>query len=286
MDTLVRASGLTKRYGRVTAVDSIDFEIGPGRIVGLIGPNGAGKSTTLKAILGLIRYHGDLQVLGQDPRSSRAALMQRVSYMSDVASLPDWMRVDQLLALMQASHPAFDRRRTLNFLARTEITGRQKIRHLSKGMKTQLHLAVIMGIEASLLILDEPTLGLDIIHRTEFYAQLLDEYYDQETSILVTTHQIEEVEHLLTDIIFIEHGRIILNMPVTDIDSHFAQLHVPRNQADAARALQPLYESDRLDEAIMIFENVDRARLAAYGKVSSPGLADLFVACVKGNHHA
>ena len=203
MKALVTAKGLTKNYGRFRAVDHVDFEIKPGRIVGLVGPNGAGKSTTLKAILGLIKYRGELEVLGRNPRNERAQLMHDISYISDVASLPEWIRVDQLLDLMEATHPSYDLRKSLNFLARTDISKSQRIKHLSKGMKTQLHLAIVMGINARLLVLDEPTLGLDLIYRTEFYDQLMNEYFDQQRTILITTHQIEEIEHILTDIMII-----------------------------------------------------------------------------------
>ncbi|MEA1890426.1 MAG: ATP-binding cassette domain-containing protein [Pseudomonadota bacterium] len=286
MKALVTAKGLTKNYGRFRAVDHVDFEIKPGRIVGLVGPNGAGKSTTLKAILGLIKYRGELEVLGRNPRNERAQLMHDISYISDVASLPEWIRVDQLLDLMESTHPSYDLRKSLNFLARTDISKSQRIKHLSKGMKTQLHLAIVMGINARMLVLDEPTLGLDIIYRTEFYDQLMNEYFDQQRTILITTHQIEEIEHILTDIMIINKGKIIINMPVDEIGKHYVQLKTAKETAEQARQLNPLYEKDLLNEALMIFENTDTQRLHEYGEVSTPHLTDLFVAAVKGHQHA
>ncbi|GBE07051.1 putative ABC transporter ATP-binding protein YbhF [bacterium BMS3Bbin11] len=286
MKALVTAKGLTKNYGRFRAVDNVDFEIKPGRIVGLVGPNGAGKSTTLKAILGLINYRGELEVFGRNPRNERAQLMHDISYISDVASLPEWIRVDQLLDLMESTHPSYDLRKSLNFLARTDISKSQRVKHLSKGMKTQLHLAIVMGINARMLVLDEPTMGLDIIYRTEFYDQLMNEYFDQQRTILITTHQIEEIEHILTDIIIINKGKIVINMPVEEIGNYYVQLKTAKETADQARKLNPVYERDLLDEALMIFENIGRDRLLEFGEVSTPHLADLFVAAVKGRHHA
>lgn len=286
MKALVTAKGLTKNYGRFRAVDNVDFEIKPGRIVGLVGPNGAGKSTTLKAILGLINYRGELEVFGRNPRNERAQLMHDISYISDVASLPEWIRVDQLLDLMESTHPSYDLRKSLNFLARTDISKSQRVKHLSKGMKTQLHLAIVMGINARMLVLDEPTMGLDIIYRTEFYDQLMNEYFDQQRTILITTHQIEEIEHILTDIIIINKGKIVINMPVEEIGNYYVQLKTSKETADQARKLNPVYERDLLDEALMIFENIGTDRLLEFGEVSTPHLADLFVAAVKGRHHA
>ncbi len=286
MKALVTAKGLTKNYGRFRAVDKIDFEIKPGRVVGLVGPNGAGKSTTLKAILGLIKYRGELEVFGRNPRNERAQLMHDISYISDVASLPEWIRVDQLLDLMESTHPSYDLRKSLNFLARTDINKSHRVKHLSRGMKTQLHLAIVMGINARMLVLDEPTLGLDIIYRTEFYDQLMNEYFDPQRTILITTHQIEEIEHILTDIMIINKGKIIINMPIEEIGNHYVQLTTSKDTADQARKLNPVYEKDLLNEALMIFENTDTQRLHEFGEVSTPHLADLFVAAVKGRHHA
>jgi len=286
MNTLVTATGLTKNYGRFRAIDNIDFEIKPGRIVGLVGPNGAGKSTTLKAILGLIKYRGELEVFGRNPRVERTQLMHDISYISDVASLPEWIRVDQLLDLMESTHPSYNLRKSLNFLARTDIKKSHLIKQLSKGMKTQLHLAIVMGINARMLVLDEPTLGLDIIYRTEFYDQLMNEYHDQQRTILITTHQIEEIEHILTDILIINKGKIAIDMPIENIGDHFVQLKTSKDRASEARKFHPIYEKDLLNEALMIFKNSDKLQLDNLGEVSTPHLADLFVAAVKGQLHA
>jgi ABC-2 type transport system ATP-binding protein len=285
MNALVRAENLTKKYGRFRAVDNANFEINAGRIVGMVGPNGAGKSTTLKAILGLIRYQGDLQVMGRDPRRERAQMMHDVSYISDVASLPEWIQVSQLLRLMEATHPSFDRPKTLDFLSRTDIKMSHRVKQLSRGMKTQLHLAIVMGINARLLILDEPTLGLDILYRKDFYSQLLNEYFDEQRTILVTTHQIEEIEHILTDLLFIAHGKFVLDMPIDEIGTRFTQVRVRKDKIEAARNLRPMFETQEMNEPVMIFENVARDRLDLLGETRTPHLADLFVACIKGMHH-
>lgn len=285
MNALVTATGLTKKYGRLRAVDNVDFEIPAGRIVGLVGPNGAGKSTILKAILGLTGCTGNLHVLDKIPRRDRVSLMREVSYISDVAALPSWIRVDQLLTVMRNTHPAFDQAKTMEFLSGTDIRMDQKVRQLSKGMKTQLHLALVMGVNARLLILDEPTLGLDIIYRKKFYSQLLNEYFDEDRTILVTTHQIEEIEHILTDVLFINKGRMILDMPIEDVGDQFVQLTVDRHEAEQARMLQPLNEVEQMNKVAMIFRNVDKARLAELGELSTPRLADLFVACIEGAGH-
>jgi len=285
MTALVNASGLTKRYGKFTAVDDVSFQIQPGRIVGLVGPNGAGKSTTLKAILGLARYSGELDVLGRSPRKDRADLMRHLSYIADVAALPEWIKVSQLLILMGDTHPAFEQKKALDFLARTDIKMSHKVRQLSKGMKTQLNLALVMGIDAKLLVLDEPTLGLDIIYRKKFYSQLLNEYIDQDRTILVTTHQIEEIEHILTDVLFINKGKLILNMPMDEIGDHYSQLTVGRDQVARARELNPLYELELMNETVMTFKGVPRAHLLELGEVTTPRLADLFVACIEGKDH-
>ena len=286
MTELVTAKGLTKRYGRFRAVDDVSFSIRAGRIVGLVGPNGAGKSTTLKAILGLIRYQGDLRVMGRDPRKERAQMMHDVSYISDIASLPDWIKVRQLLKLMEATHPSFNRPKTMDFLARTDIRPSHRVKQLSKGMKTQLHLAIVMGIDARLLILDEPTLGLDIIYRKEFYSQLLNEYFDEQRTILVTTHEIEEIEEILTDLLFIDHGKFVLDMPIDEIGDHFTQVKVRPDMLEQARSLAPIHETLEMKQPVMIFEDVERDTLEPLGETRTPHLADLFVACIKGDHHA
>ncbi len=286
MTALVTANGLTKRYGRFVAVDNVDFQVQPGRIVGLVGPNGAGKSTTLKAILGLCGYSGNLDVLGKQPKKDRAKLMREVSYISDVAALPEWIRIDRLLRFMNDTHPAFDQARTEAFLKETDIRMKQRVSTLSKGMKTQLHLALVMGVDARLLVLDEPTLGLDILYRKKFYQQLLNEYFDEQKTILVTTHQIEEIEPILTDVMFINRGRMILDMPVDDIGKHFVQVKVNGAQQDRARQLNPLHEVAQFDDSVMMFRDVDRSLLSPLGQLHTPNLADLFVACVEGDRHA
>ncbi|MGV6825619.1 MAG: ABC transporter ATP-binding protein [bacterium] len=286
MTALVSASGLTKRYGRFVAVDNASFEIEPGKITGLVGPNGAGKSTTLKAILGLCSYSGQLSVLGKEPKRDRASLMQDVSYISDVAALPEWIKVSQLLRLMRETHPAFDQSRSEAFLEQTDIRLSSKVNALSKGMKTQLHLALVMGIDAKLLVLDEPTLGLDILYRKKFYQQLLNEYFDEQKTILVTTHQIEEIEHILTDVLFINKARIILDMPVEEIGNHFVQVRVSPDQQQTARQLDPLHETRVLNDSVMMFRDADRSRLRELGALHTPNLADLFVACVEGDSDA
>lgn len=285
MNALVTAKGLTKKYGRFRAVDNVDFEIPAGRIVGLVGPNGAGKSTILKAILGLTGCTGDLHVLDKIPRRDRVSLMQDVSYIADVAALPGWIRVDQLLTIMRNTHPAFNQAKSMEFLSGTDIRMEHKVRHLSKGMKTQLHLALVMGVNAKLLILDEPTLGLDIIYRKKFYGQLLNEYFDEERTILVTTHQIEEIEHILTDVLFINRGKMILDMPIDDIGNQFVQLTVDKSKAEQARLLKPLNEVEQMNKVVMVFRHADKARLGALGELSTPRLADLFVACIEGAGH-
>ena len=285
MNALVTAKGLTKKYGRLRAVDNVDFEIPAGRIVGLVGPNGAGKSTILKAILGLTGCTGDLHVLDKIPRRDRVRLMQDVSYIADVAALPGWIRVHQLLTIMRNTHPAFSQEKSMEFLSGTDIRMEHRVRQLSKGMKTQLHLALVMGVNAKLLILDEPTLGLDIIYRKKFYGQLLNEYFDEERTILVTTHQIEEIEHILTDVLFINRGKMILDMPIEEIGDHFIQLTVDKPKAEQARLLKPLNEVEQMNKVVMVFNHVDKARLDALGELSTPRLADLFVACIEGAGH-
>ncbi len=285
MNALVTAKGLTKKYGRLRAVDNVDFEIPAGRIVGLVGPNGAGKSTILKAILGLTGCTGDLHVLDKIPRRDRVSLMQEVSYIADVAALPGWIKVDQLLTVMRNTHPAFNQAKSMEFLSGTDIRMEHKVRQLSKGMKTQLHLALVMGVNAKLLILDEPTLGLDIIYRKKFYGQLLNEYFDEERTILVTTHQIEEIEHILTDVLFINRGKMILDMPIEEIGDQFIQLTVDKSKAEQARLLKPLNEVEQMNKVVMVFNHVDKARLDALGELSTPRLADLFVACIEGAGH-
>jgi ABC-2 type transport system ATP-binding protein len=281
VNPMIRAQGLSRRYGSTVALDNVDFEIPAGRIVGLIGPNGAGKTTALKAILGLGPYHGQLEVLGLDPRRQRAELMHQVCFIADVAVLPRWLRVRQALDITAGLHPRFSREKAEAFLAQTEIKRDSKISALSKGMVTQLHLALVMAIDARLLVLDEPTLGLDIIYRKEFYAALLNDYFDGERTILLTTHQVEEVEHILTDLMFISHGRIVLNESMEALGEKYLELSARPDRAEAARALGPLSERQGLGRHYFIYEGRTRDELAALGDIKVPGVADLFVAKVR-----
>jgi len=276
----IEARGLRKRFGSLVALDSVDLRVEEGRILGLIGPNGAGKTTALNAILGLIRYEGELRVLGRDPWNERERLMQDVCFISDVAVLPRWMRVSQALEYVAGVHPRFDRGKAESFLARTMIKRTSKVRELSKGMVTQLHLALVMAIDARLLVLDEPTLGLDILYRKQFYDVLLNDYFDRTRTIVVTTHQVEEVQHVLTDLMFINFGRIVLSGTMEEIESRYAEMTVNPDQIEGARALKPIYERQALGRSTFLFEGVDRQQLAKLGEVRTPSIADLFVAVI------
>ena len=281
MTPIVSARGLTKRYGRTLAVDHIDLEIPPGRIVGLIGPNGAGKTSALKAILGLATYDGELNVLGKDPSRQRAALMEEVCFIADVAVLPRWIRVWQLLDVTERLHPRFSRNRCLEYLAQTKVTLDHKVKQLSKGMVAQLHLALVMAIDVRLLVLDEPTLGLDILYRKQFYTSLLNDYFDEERTILITTHQVEEVEHILTDLIFVQDGKIVLEASMETVEQRYAELMVKPDRAEQARALKPMFERELFGRHIFLYENMDREQLAGLGELHTPSVADLFVATMK-----
>jgi ABC-2 type transport system ATP-binding protein len=278
MTAVIEARGLRKLYHTTPALEDVSFTVGAGRIVGLIGPNGAGKTTALKAILGLIHFQGELRILGLDPRSRRDELMREVSFIADVAVLPRWLRVGQALDLVEGVHTRFDRARAMEFLRRTDIKMRSRVRELSKGMVTQLHLALTLAIDARLLVLDEPTLGLDLLYRRQFYDTLLNDYFDKERTILVTTHQVEEIENLLTDVIFIEHGRVVLDSPVETLPEHYLQLTVTPENTPRARALQPFYEREVFGRVVMIFEGRTSAELAPLGELRAPSIADLFVA--------
>ncbi len=282
MTSLVSARGVTKRFGNVVAVDNVSFTIDQGKILGLFGPNGAGKTTLLKAVLGLTDCDGELSVLGFDPFRQRKELMQNICFIADVAVLPRWIRVRQLLDFVEATHPNFSRSRVEELLSRTKIMKDSKVRELSKGMVTQLHLSIITAIDAKLLILDEPTLGLDIIFRKDFYANLLSDYFDEERTILITTHQVEEIENLLTDIMFIHDGRILLDAPMDDLAGQYIELMTSGENADTARGMRPLYEREVFGKNVMTFENADRGRLESLGELRVPSVADLFVAKVKG----
>jgi ABC-2 type transport system ATP-binding protein len=278
MTTIIEARGLTKVYGTTRALDGVNFSIEAGRIVGLIGPNGAGKTTALKSILGLSTFEGQLQVLGRDPYSDRDALMRDVCFIADVAVLPKWLRVAQALAYVEAVHPRFERARAEDFLKKTDIKMTSRVKELSKGMVTQLHLALILAIDARLLVLDEPTLGLDLLFRRQFYDTLLNDYFDKERTILLTTHQVEEIENLLTDVIFINHGRIALDSPVEDLATHFAQVNVNADQATRAREMKPFYEREVFGRLAMFYEGRNPDELVSLGEVRTPSIADLFVA--------
>jgi ABC-2 type transport system ATP-binding protein len=278
----IEAHGLRKAFGTKIALDGIDLRIEEGRILGLIGPNGAGKTTALNAILGLIPYQGELKVLGHDPWSERDRLMCDVCFISDVAVLPRWIRVSQAIDYIAGVHPRFDRAKAEDFLARTTINRASKVRELSKGMVAQLHLALVMAIDARLLVLDEPTLGLDILYRKQFYDSLLNDYFDRTRTILLTTHQVEEVEHVLTDVMFIDRGRIVFNRSLEELEARYLELSVRPEHLAAARALKPMQEREVLGRSILLFDHVDRQQLATLGDVRTAGLADLFVA-VLGN---
>jgi len=282
MTSLVSAEGVTKKFGSFTAVDNVSFEIERGRILGLIGPNGAGKTTLLKALLGLTDCEGQLSVMGLDPFKQRKKLMQNICFIADVAVLPRWIRVTQLLDYVEAVHPNFSRKKADELLQQTKIMANSKVKELSKGMVTQLHLSIIMSIDAKLLVLDEPTLGLDIIFRKEFYANLLNDYFDEERTILVTTHQVEEVENLLTDLMFINDGKILLDSPMEALADTYTEVAVSGDDADRARGLGPIAEGQMFGKSVMLFEGVSREHLEGLGDLRTPSVADLFVAKVKG----
>ncbi|CAN5139291.1 ABC transporter ATP-binding protein [soil metagenome] len=279
---VISAHDLTKRYGSTMALDGVDLEVETGRIVGLIGPNGAGKTTALKAILGLTAYRGALQVLGRDPRRERHALMRDVCYITDVAVLPRWIRVREVLTYAAGVHPKFDRARAEALLRETEIRPQTKVKALSKGMITQLHLALALAVDARLLVLDEPTIGLDIIYRKQFYSTLLGDYFDGDRTILLTTHQVEEIEHVLTDVVFIDRGRIVLEEAVEDLAAKYVEVMARPDQAVAARELHPVFERQVFGRPVFLFSGVEKERLASLGEPRTPRLADLFVATVKG----
>ena len=282
MSSLVTARNVSKHFGEVRAVDDVSFEIEKGKIMGLIGPNGAGKTTLLKAVLGLTDCDGELSVLGLDPFRQRKQLMQNISFIADVAVLPRWINVSNLLDFMSATHPNFSRSRAEELLRETKVRKDAKVRELSKGMITQLHLSIIMAIDARLLVLDEPTLGLDIIFRKEFYSNLLNDYFDEERTILVTTHQVEEIENLLTDIMFINDGRILLNAPMDSLADTYVEVATAGENAVKARGLGPIAESEMFGKSIFLFEGVAREHLEGLGEMRSPSVADVFVAKVKG----
>ena len=281
----IEARGLRKAFGATVALDGVDLRVEEGRILGLVGPNGAGKTTALNAILGLTPYEGELRVLGRDPWTERERLMCDVSFMADVAVLPRWIKVSQVLDYTAGVHPRFDRAKAEGFLAKTAIKRTSKVRELSKGMVTQLHLALVMAIDARLLVLDEPTLGLDILYRKQFYDSLLNDYFDRTRTIVVTTHQIDEIQDVLTDLMFIDQGKITFRCSMEDFETRFVEVMVKPECVAAARALKPMHERQALGRSIFLFDRVERAQLAALGDVRTPGIADLFVAII-GNSAA
>jgi ABC-2 type transport system ATP-binding protein len=282
MTSLVTARNVSKHYGNLRAVDDISFDIEKGCITGLIGPNGAGKTTLLKALLGLTDCQGSLSVLGLDPFRQRKELMQNICFIADVAVLPRWIRVNQLLDFVEAVHNNFSRKRAEDLLAKTKIPPKAKVRQLSKGMVTQLHLSIITAIDATLLILDEPTLGLDIIFRKDFYGNLLEDYFNEERTIMITTHQVEEIENLLTDVMFINDGRIVLDASMEALPEQYVELLASGDNADKARKLNPIYERDVFGKKVLTFEGINREQLTGLGELRTPDIADLFVAKVKG----
>jgi ABC-2 type transport system ATP-binding protein len=279
----IEARGLRKTFGTTVALDGIDLRVEEGRILGLVGPNGAGKTTALNAILGLTSYEGELKVLGRNPWTDRDQLMRDVSFIADVAVLPRWIRVTQLLDYVAGVHPRFDRAKAEGFLAKTSVKRDSKVRQLSKGMVAQLHLALVMAIDAKLLVLDEPTLGLDILYRKQFYDSLLNDYFDHSRTIVVTTHQVEEVQDVLTDLMFISRGRIVLQCSMEEFDSRYVEVMVNPEHVTAARALRPIHERPVFGRSVLLFDHVDRNQLAALGEVRRPSIADLFVAVMSNN---
>src|ERR687887_769680 len=279
----IEARGLRKVFGTTVALDDVDLRVEEGRILGLVGRNGAGKTTALNAILGLTSYEGELKVLGRNPWAERDQLMQDVSFIADVAVLPRWIRVTQLLDYVAGVHPRFDRAKAESFLAKTAIKRTSKVRELSKGMVAQLHLALVMAIDAKLLVLDEPTLGLDILYRKQFYDSLLNDYFDHSRTIVVTTHQVEEVQDVLTDLMFVNRGRIVLQCSMEEFESRYLEVMVNPEHVTAARALKPIHERPMFGRSVLLFDHVDRAQLAALGEVRRPSIADLFVAVMSNN---
>jgi ABC-2 type transport system ATP-binding protein len=280
--TVIEARGLRKAFGATVALDGVNLHIEEGRILGLIGPNGAGKTTALNAILGLTQYQGELKVLGRDPWSERDQLMRDVCFIADVSVLPRWIKVSQALDYVEGVHPRFDRAKAEGFLAKTTIQRNSKMRELSKGMVAQLHLALVMAIDARLLVLDEPTLGLDILYRKQFYDSLLNDYFDRSRTIVVTTHQVEEVQHVLTDLMFINRGRIVLDCSMEEFETRYLELMALPEHVAAARALKPIHERQVFGRSILLFDRVDRQQLAALGEVHTPNIADVFVAVMGG----
>ena len=284
MSAIITASNLSKKYGKQAALDGVTFTVEAGRIVGLIGPNGSGKTTTLKALLGLTQFDGELSVLGMDPRTQRDALMNEVCFIADVAILPKWLKVKDAIDFVEGVHPRFDRSKAEKYLAITKLNPSMKVKAMSKGMVVQLHLALVMAIDAKLLVLDEPTLGLDILYRKQFYQNLLEDYFDENKTIVITTHQIEEVEHILTDLMFIQDGKISLAATMDEVGERFTEVMVEGPFIAAANALQPMTQRTVFGKSIMLFDGVSREQLANFGELRTPSVADLFVATMKGTY--
>ena len=282
--SVISAKGLSKHYGKSVAVDNISFDIPAGKIVGLIGPNGSGKTTTLKAALGLIPFEGELSVLGFDPRTQRDQLMQDVCFIADVAILPRWLRVGDAIDFVAGVHPRFNREKAERYLANTKLKPAMKVKEMSKGMVVQLHLALVMAIDAKLLVLDEPTLGLDILYRKQFYQNLLEDYFDENKTIVITTHQVEEIEHILTDLMFIRDGKIVLSASMEELGERYTEVMVSNDKLTAANALLPIDQRTVFGKSVMLFDGVSRAQLAALGETRNPSVADLFVATMKGTY--
>ena len=284
MSAVISARNLRKCYGKSVALDSVTFDIPAGRIVGLIGPNGSGKTTTLKAALGLVPFEGELKVLGKNPRTERDELMQDVCFIADVAVLPRWLKVKDAVDFVEGVHPRFDRKKAEAYIAHTKLAPNMRVKEMSKGMIVQLHLALVMAIDAKLLVLDEPTLGLDILYRKQFYQNLLEDYFDEQKTIVITTHQVEEIEHILTDLMFIRDGRIVLSATMDEVGERFHEVMVNADRAPAARALGPIDERQVFGKSVMLFDGQPRHELEKYGEVRTPGVADLFVATMKGTY--
>jgi ABC-2 type transport system ATP-binding protein len=284
MSAVISAKELSKRYGKHLALDHVSFDIPAGKIVGLIGPNGSGKTTTLKAALGLIPFEGQLTVLGMDPRTQRDELMQNVCFIADVAILPRWLRVGDAIDFVAGVHPRFNREKAERYLANTKLKPAMKVKEMSKGMVVQLHLALVMAIDAKLLVLDEPTLGLDIMYRKQFYQNLLEDYFDENKTIVITTHQVEEIEHILTDLMFIREGKIVLSASMDELSERYTEVMVAGDKLNAANALQPIDQRTVFGKSVMLFDGVSRAQLSALGETRNPSVADLFVATMKGTY--
>jgi len=284
MSAVITARNLTKRFTHTTAVDNVSFEIPAGRIIGLIGPNGSGKTTALKAILGLSTFEGELTVLGFNPQTQRDELMKEVCFIADVAVLPRWIKVREAIEFVAGVHPKFNRAKCEAYLAHTKLKPDMKVKHMSKGMVVQLHLALVMAIDAKLLVLDEPTLGLDILYRKQFYQNLLEDYFDENKTIIVTTHQVEEIEHILTDLMFIRDGKIVLSSTMDEVADRFIEVMVSQEHYAAAKSMNPIDERTVFGKSVMLFDGIARSELGRFGETRNVGIADLFVATMKGTY--